>query len=71
MKYNNNDKVRQIIIFFIPLVFRRKLYFVVFIFIGLCFAHSVVGVGLGTVFAMIGVGRVISVYQFAYDKWMI
>ncbi len=41
------------------------------IFIGLCFAHSVVGVGLGTVFAMIGVGRVISVYQFAYDKWMI
>ena len=32
MKYNNNDKVRQIIIFFIPLVFRRKLYFVVFIF---------------------------------------
>ena len=38
------------------------------IFIGLCFAHSVVGVGLGTVLAMIGVGRVISVYQFAYDK---
>ena len=36
--------------------------------IGLTLTHSIVGVGLGTVIAMIGVGRVIALYQSIYKR---
>ena len=38
------------------------------VIIGLTLTHSIVGVGLGTVIAMIGVGRVIAVYQSIYKR---
>lgn len=38
------------------------------IVIGLTLTHSIVGVGLGTVIAMIGVGRVIALYQSIYKR---
>ena len=39
-------------------------------FIGLIFAHKLIGIGLGTVIAVLGVGRVIAVFNHLFMKKM-
>ena len=48
-----------------PLVKARGLTFTVIVtcIVGVFFAHNVIGIGVGTLIAMIGVGRVIAVFN--------
>lgn len=40
-------------------------------FIGLIFAHKLIGIGLGTVIAVLGVGRVIAVFNHHFSFYFI